>query len=82
MNNVPTPTVVDAPVKSLWTSKINITQVVAAVLTMAVGIVGALNLNPEQTAQATAGVAVVGQVATFIFRTFFTTSVLSSSVGK
>jgi hypothetical protein len=72
----------NVPVKSAWLSKINWAQAIAATLTFITAILGALHLDATQTAEATAAVAVIGQVATVIIKTFFTASVTPSSAAK
>jgi hypothetical protein len=67
-------------VKSAWLSKINWIQVVALAGTTATGLIGAFNLDPVTAAKVTAIVAIVGQVATVIVKTFFTSTVTPSSV--
>ncbi len=69
------------PVESSWLSKINWTQIVqgaAAVLVIASG--GKLNLTPEQQLQIVGAIVVVGNLATIIMKTYFTTSVTPQSV--
>lgn len=75
-----TPATKTVEVKSPWTSKINWTQFIAAGLTFSVGVLGALHLDAATTAKATAGVAIAGQVATFVLKTFFTNSIASTSL--
>ncbi len=79
-----TPIIVPAavvPIQSVWLSKINWTQIVqgvAAVLVIATG--GKLNLTPEQQLQIVGAIVVVGNLATIVMKTYFTTTVTSQSV--
>lgn len=68
------------PVRSAWASKINWLQAISLAATFLTGIIGAFNLDPVTTAKVTAGIAMAGQVLTFIARTYFTSSVTPSSV--
>lgn len=76
-----TPTV-QVPVKSAFASKINWLQAITAAGTFATALISAANLPATQAAELTASVAAVGQLATVICRTFFTTSVTPSSAAK
>lgn len=76
---MPTATV---PVKSSWSSKINWTQAVAAIVTFATALIAAANLPAAQATELTAAVAGIGQLATIVLRTFFTTAVTTASVGS
>ena len=75
-------TVTSVPVKSAAASKINWAQIVAAAATCATAVVGALNLPIDQATAITAAVAAIGQIATVILRTFYTTAVVQNSVPK
>ncbi len=69
------------PVESGWFSKINWTQVVqaaATVLVIATG--GKLNITPEQQLQIVGAIVVVGNLATIIMKTYFTSTVTPQSV--
>lgn len=68
------------PVKSAWASKVNWLQLISLLATFLTGIIGIFNLDPMTTAKLTALVAMIGQMATLIVRTFFTTSVTSQSM--
>lgn len=73
---------VTVPVKSAWASKVNWTQVAAAAATCATAVIAAANLPAEQAASLTAAVAGIGQIATIIIKTFFTTTVTPASASK
>lgn len=71
------------PTKSAWLSKINWTQGVssfAMVLTLVSG--GKLNLSADQQAAIIVTIGVVGDVATYVIKTWFTPTVTPASVGK
>ena len=76
------PNTVIVPVKSAWSSKVNWLQAAGLVTTFLTGIVGALNLDPVQTAQVTALVGMGTQILTIVARTFFTKSVTTASLPK
>lgn len=71
---------VTVPIKSAWASKINWLQAASLIVTFLTGIVGAFNLDPVTTAKLTASIAMFGQLATMVVKTFFTASVTASSV--
>lgn len=73
---------VTANVKSAWLSKVNWIQVVALGVTCATGLLGAFNLDPMTTAKLTAGVAAVGQIATIVVKTWYTTEITQASANK
>jgi len=68
-----------APVISAFASKINWTQA-APIIVTALGYAGVRDITPEQLLAIFSGVSAASQVATVIFRTFFTTSVITSSL--
>jgi hypothetical protein len=70
------------PVKSAMTSKVNWLQVISALATVATAIISAANLSAAQAAEYTAAVAGIGQIATIIVKTFFTTTITPSSAAK
>lgn len=76
------PTAATVDVKSAWASKVNWAQGVAAAATFATALIAAANLPAAQAAELTAAVAGIGQLATIIIRTFFTTSITPSSAAK
>lgn len=83
MSNTDTSTpVITVPVKSAWASKVNWTQAISAVATCATALIAAANLPAAQAAALTAMVAGIGQFATVIFKTWFTTSVTPASAAK
>lgn len=69
------------PVTSAWSSKINWTQAVSAVamgLTFLSG--GKIGMSPDQQAAVVVTIGVVGNIATWVMKTWFTTSVHSASL--
>ncbi len=67
--------------QSPWFSKINWTQIVqgiAAVVVIATG--GKINLTPEEQLQIVGAIVVVGNLATIIMKTYFTSTVTPQSV--
>ena len=73
--------VVPVPVESAWTSKINWTQAVGVVCTMAaLFTAGKYDVPASEQAILVAGIQSVQAFATWVFRTWFTTSVTPSSV--
>jgi hypothetical protein len=71
------------PTKSAWLSKINWTQGVssfAMVLTLVSG--GTLNLNADQQTAIIVTVGVVGDIATWVIKTWFTPTVTPASVKQ
>ena len=78
-----TPTQVTVPVQSAWLSKINWTQAVQAVAMMLVWLSGgALNIDANQQAAIIVVIGVVGNIVTWIMKTWFTTTVTPQSVSK
>lgn len=68
-------------VTSAWTSKINITQAVAAaamVLTLFTG--GKFGLTPDQQSALVVSIGVFGNLTTYIMKTFFTSTVHQASL--
>jgi hypothetical protein len=77
---VPTATV---PVVSPWASKINWTQAVAAfamILTLVSG--GKVGMDADQQTSAVVTIGVACNIATWIFKTFFTARVHPTSLPK
>ncbi len=69
--------------ESPWFSKINWTQIVqgiAAIAVIASG--GKIDLTPEQQLQIVGAIVVVGNLATIIMKTYFTTTVTPQSVPQ
>ncbi len=67
--------------QSPWFSKINWAQVVQGVAAIAVIATGGkINLTPEQQLQIVGAIVVVGNLATIIMKTYFTTTVTPQSV--
>lgn len=74
--------VAEAPVQSGWTSKINVTQIVQIVATLLVVFTGGkINLTPDQQVMLVGAIVLVGNIATVIFRQYFTKSVTPQSVS-
>jgi len=76
-----TSTMVD--VKSAWLSKINWTQAVSSfgmVLTLVSG--GKLNLSADQQVAVVVTIGVVGDIVTWIVKTWFTPTVTPASVAN
>lgn len=74
---------VTVPVQSAWLSKINITQAVQAAAMVVVWLSGgALNIDPTQQAAIVVTIGVVGNIVTWILKTWFTNTVTPGSVGK
>jgi hypothetical protein len=74
---------VTVPTKSAWLSKINWTQGVsslAMVLTLVSG--GTLNLTADQQTAMIVTVGVVGDIATWVIKTWFTPTVTPASVKQ
>lgn len=75
--------VVLAEVKSAWYSKINWTQAIgaaASVLVLATG--GSYNIPPEQQAIIVAVIQGIQSISTWVFRSWFNSSVPPSAVAK
>lgn len=71
------------PTKSAWLSKINWTQGVsslAMVLTLVSG--GKLNLTADQQTAIIVTIGVVGDIATWVIKTWFTPTVTPASVQQ
>ncbi|MFZ3308924.1 MAG: hypothetical protein WBD53_08075 [Xanthobacteraceae bacterium] len=71
------------PTKSAWLSKINWTQgvsSVAMVLTLVSG--GKLNLTADQQVAIVVTIGIVGDVATWVIKTWFTPTVTPASVRE
>lgn len=78
--SIPAPTTVRVDVKSSWASKINWTQAIAAlsmVLTVVFGPSAAL--SAEQQLAIVTVIGLLGQVVTWIIRTWFTRSITAAS---
>lgn len=76
-------TVATVPVTSAWSSKINWTQAVsgaAMVLTLVSG--GKVGLTADQQAAIVVTIGVIGNVITWICKTWFTNSVHAPSLPK
>lgn len=75
-----TPTVATVPVKSAWSSKINWT----GGITLALNMAALFGLNvPSDVKEATlTGITAVGVVATWVIKTFFTTSITPASAAR
>jgi hypothetical protein len=74
---------VTVPTKSAWLSKINWTQGVssfAMVLTLVSG--GTLNLTADQQTAIIVTIGVVGDIATWVIKTWFTPTVTPASVKQ
>lgn len=67
-------------VRSAWLSKINWTQAVTS-LAMVLSWLG-IDMPPDVRAAVITGIAAIGQVATWILRTWFTTTLTPGSVEK
>lgn len=85
VDSMPTsmPVSVLVPTKSAWLSKINWTQGVssfAMVLTLVSG--GKLNLTADQQVSIVVTIGVVGDVATYVIKTWFTPTVTRASVRE
>jgi hypothetical protein len=71
------------PVKSAWLSKINWTQAVASIAMVLALVTGnAISLTADQQGAVVVVIGVIGNIATFIFKTWFTKSVTPSSAAK
>lgn len=71
------------PTKSAWLSKINWTQGVSSVamlLTLVSG--GTLSLTADQQTAIIVTIGVVGDIATWVIKTWFTPTVTPASVAK
>jgi len=68
------------PVKSAWASKINWIQVIGWTISIATALVE--GLPPEKKAAAIIAIQTVQNVATFVIRTWFTSSVTAASLPK
>ncbi len=67
--------------QSPWFSKINWTQVVQAIATvLVIATGGKIDLTPEQQLQIVGAIVVIGNLATIIIKTYFTTTVTPQSV--
>ena len=78
-----TQVVAQVPVTSGWTSKINITQVVQIVATILVVTTGGkINLTPEQQVMLVGAIVLVGNIATVVFKQYFTKSITPQSVTE
>jgi hypothetical protein len=71
------------PVKSAWLSKINWTQAVASIAMVLALVTGnSISLTADQQGAVVVVIGVIGNIATFIFKTWFTKSVTPSSAAK
>lgn len=75
-----TPDTVRIDVKSAWTSKINWTQAIAVLASIAT--VFGLDVDPETQVAIVAGITGVQAVITWVLRTWFTTAVTEASAAK
>lgn len=71
---------VKVDVKSAWTSKINITQVLA-MLAMLLSVFG-LDIDAKTQADILAGIIAVQSVVSWVLRTFFTKTVTPTVAAK
>lgn len=70
-------------VKSAWLSKINWTQAVALVATVATLLsAGKYDIPPEQQASIVVAIQAVQSVATWVLKTWFTPSVTPASISS
>ena len=71
------------PVKSAWLSKINWTQAVASVAMVLTLVTGnAVALTGDQQSAIVVTIGVIGNIVTFVMKTWFTKSVTPSSAAK
>lgn len=79
---MPDPVVV-VPVKSAWLSKINWTQAVSG-FAMILGFVtgNAVSLTADQQGALIVVIGLIGNIVTFVMKTWFTKSVTPSSAAK
>ncbi len=76
----PTPAVV-VPITPAWTSKINWTQAVAILSSIVTLVFGSnAGLSPDRQAAIVTVITIIQGVATWIMRTWFTSSVHASSL--
>jgi hypothetical protein len=74
---------VTVPLKSAWASKINWTQAIAGVAMIVAFLTGGqLDVSADQQAALVVVIGVVGNVVTYIQRTWFTRAVTPASVEK
>lgn len=73
-----TPTTVTVPVKSAWSSKINIAQFVG--LLASVGVVFGLDLDTETQAGIVVGIQGAIAAITWVLRTWFTRDIVAASI--
>lgn len=74
---------VTVPVQSAWLSKINWTQAIGMLSTIATLVYGSSASIPADTqVQIVAGIQGVQAAVTWVFKTFFTTTVTPSSAAK
>lgn len=73
------PPVVVVPVKSAWYSKINWTQAIAMVA-MAGTVFNLFDWTPAQQVEILAGITTIQSGVTWLWKTFFTTTVTPASI--
>ena len=81
--SVQPPATVQVSLKSAWASKINWTQAVTAfamLVTLFTG--GKFNIDADQQAAIVVTIGVVGNLATWVMKTWFTPTVTPASVGQ
>ena len=74
-----TATTATVDVKSSWLSKINWTQAVGLLATL-LALKG-ITMSPETQVQVVVGIQAVVAAVTWVFKTFFTSTVTQSSLG-
>lgn len=81
MNSADTPQVAVVKVKSAWTSKINWTQVVAALsMIVAFATGNKIDLTAAEQSAIIVAIGVIGNITTFVIKTWFTPTVTPSSL--
>ncbi len=83
MSTTPSLPSITVPITSAWSSKVNWTQAVSAgamVLTLVSG--GKVGMSADQQAAAVVTIGVIGNIVTWVFKTFFTSSVHAASLPK
>ena len=81
MSNASTPTVATVSIKSAWLSKVNWTQAVAgAAMLLAYFSGGKFDLSPDQQAAFVVSIGVIGNLVTWVIKTWFTSTIQASSL--
>lgn len=83
MSSPPSPPIVAVSTQSAWVSKINWTQAISGASMALVFLSGGkLNIPPDVQVSIVTGIGVVGTIATWVMKTWFTKTVTPASVAN